>query len=290
MFYERTALSRNKVAMLRKGEKPKEEDKVPPEEALIRHLESFLMELGGDFAFVGRQRRLRPDENPPSVGGRVGTSAVSSSFVLIRIHSRLESADMKLVIATRNKHKLEEIRSILSVPGLEIVSALDYPEVPDVVEDGTTFEANAIKKAVTLAKATGLWALADDSGLEVDALGGKPGVYSARYAGEPASYPANNSKLLKNLETVKNRRARFRCVIALAGPDGEVRTVDGRCEGTIGFEERGDRGFGYDPLFIPDGHTRTFAELDSEAKHAISHRGRALRTAQEAWGGLLRRR
>jgi XTP/dITP diphosphohydrolase len=196
---------------------------------------------------------------------------------------------MKLVIATRNKHKLEEIRAIFSVPGLEIVSALDYPDVPDVVEDGATFEANAIKKAVTLAKATGLWALADDSGLEVDALGGAPGVHSARYAGEPASYPANNRKLLKNLEGAKDRRARFRCVIALAGPDGRVRTVDGRCEGTIGFEERGQRGFGYDPLFIPDGHTQTFAELESDAKHAISHRGRALRKAQEEWGVMLTR-
>ena len=196
---------------------------------------------------------------------------------------------MKLVIATRNKHKLEEIRAILSVPRLEIVSALDFPEVPDVVEDGETFEANAIKKAVALATATGLWALADDSGLEVDALGGAPGVYSARYAGEPASYPANNQKLLKNLAQARNRRARFRCVIALASPSGDVRTVDGRCEGAIAFEERGAGGFGYDPLFIPDGHTRTFAELEPAAKHAISHRGRALRKAQEEWGVLLGR-
>ncbi len=209
------------------------------------------------------------------------------AFVLIRVHSWLQSAGMKLVIATRNKHKLEEIREIFRIPELEIVSALDYPDVPDVVEDGTTFEANAIKKAVTLAKATGLWALADDSGLEVDALNGEPGVYSARYAGEPASYPANNRKLLKALANSENRRARFRCVIALSGPDGRTRTVDGRCEGAIGFEERGQNGFGYDPLFIPDGHRQTFAELESGAKHAISHRGRALRKAQEEWGAML---
>ena len=209
---------------------------------------------------------------------------------------------MKLVIATRNKHKLEEIREILGKPaphqrmlrvhgtgqGLDVVSAFDFPDVPDVVEDGETFEANAIKKAVTLAKATGLWALADDSGLEVDALNGEPGVYSARYAGEPVSPPANNRKLLAALKNVTNRKARFRCVVALSSPSGETRVVDGRCEGTIGFEERGSKGFGYDPLFIPDGHTVTFAEMDGAAKHAISHRGRALRRAAEEWGAVLR--
>ena len=195
---------------------------------------------------------------------------------------------MKLVIATRNKHKLEEIREIFHIPGLEVVSAFDFPDVPDVVEDGETFEANAIKKAVTLAKATGLWALADDSGLEVDALNGAPGVYSARYAGEPVDYKANNRKLLQELQDAPNRSARFRCVIALSNPAGETRVVDGRCEGTIGFEERGDKGFGYDPLFIPEGHTVTFAEMDAAAKHAISHRGRALRSAAAQWAPLLR--
>jgi len=195
---------------------------------------------------------------------------------------------MKLVIATRNKHKLEEIREIFHIPGLTVVSAFDFPEVPDVVEDGDTFEANAVKKAVTLARATGLMALADDSGLEVDALNGAPGVYSARYAGEPVSYQANNRKLLASLKNETNRRARFRCVIALAGPDGHARVVDGRCEGTIAFEERGDKGFGYDPLFIPDGHTVTFSEMDAAAKHAISHRGRALRRAAAEWADALR--
>lgn len=195
---------------------------------------------------------------------------------------------MKLVIATRNKHKLEEIREIFHIPWLEVVSAFDFPDVPDVVEDGETFEANAIKKAVTLAKATGLWALADDSGLEVDALNGAPGVYSARYAGEPVDYKANNRKLLAELRTATDRSARFRCVIALSNPAGETRVVDGRCEGTIGFEERGEKGFGYDPLFIPEGHTVTFAEMDAAAKHAISHRGRALRRAAAEWAERLR--
>ncbi|MFH0953202.1 MAG: XTP/dITP diphosphatase [Verrucomicrobiota bacterium] len=196
---------------------------------------------------------------------------------------------MKIVIATRNRHKLAEIREIFQVPGLEIVSALDFPDIPDVEEDGPTFEANAVKKAVTLARATGLWSLADDSGLEVDALGGRPGVLSARYAGEPVSYPANNRKLLGELDGVGDRRARFRCVIALSSPDGKACTVEGRCEGRIGQEERGRRGFGYDPVFLPEGHTVTFAEMEPGAKNAISHRGRALRKAAAAWGEMLAR-
>lgn len=194
---------------------------------------------------------------------------------------------MKIVIATRNRHKLTEILEILSVPHLEVQSALDFPDVPDVVEDGATFEANAVKKAVALARATGLWALADDSGLEVDALGGAPGVYSARYAGEPVSYPANNRKLLNEMKHEKNRRARFRCVIALSSPSGRAHTLEGRCEGVIAREERGTHGFGYDPVFVPEGHTQTFGELEGAVKHGISHRGRALRKAAEAWGDML---
>lgn len=196
---------------------------------------------------------------------------------------------MKIVIATRNRHKLAEIREIFQVPGLEIVSALDFPDIPDVEEDGPTFEANAVKKAVTLARATGLWSLADDSGLEVDALGGRPGVLSARYAGEPVSYPANNRKLLGELDKVVNRGARFRCVIALSSPGGKARSVEGRCEGVIADAPRGAHGFGYDPIFVPDGHAQTFAEMAGPAKHAISHRGRALRKAAAAWGQMLAR-
>jgi XTP/dITP diphosphohydrolase len=195
---------------------------------------------------------------------------------------------MKLVIATRNAHKLEEIRAIFSFEGLEVRSALDYPEMPDVVEDGDTLQANAVKKAVEIANATGCWALADDSGLEVDALGGAPGVYSARYAGEPCSYEANNEKLLRELLGKEDRSARFRTVIALSDPDGNVRTVEGSCPGKIIEELRGTNGFGYDPLFMPQGCSETFAELSSEVKNRISHRARALQVAHDAWAGILR--
>ena len=195
---------------------------------------------------------------------------------------------MKLLIASRNPKKLEEIRAILDIPGLDLVSALDIPDAPDVDEDGATFQENAIKKAVTLARATGLWTLADDSGLEVDALNGAPGVYSARYAGEPVKYEANNRKLLAALMGEANRRARFRCVIALSSPDGDARTVEGACEGSILEVLRGRRGFGYDPLFVPDGWRETFAEMDEAEKNRISHRGRALARARQAWGDLLK--
>jgi XTP/dITP diphosphohydrolase len=195
---------------------------------------------------------------------------------------------MKLVIATRNAGKLREIRDIFDFTGLEVSSAFDYPEIPDVVEDGDTFEANAVKKAVEIAQATGCWALADDSGLEVDALDGAPGVYSARYAGEPCSNKANNEKLLRELAGQDSRTARFRCVIALSNPEGHARTVDGDCRGSIAEQERGNHGFGYDPLFVPEGFSETFAELSPEEKHSISHRGRALQKAHDAWADLLR--
>ncbi|MDR2849355.1 MAG: RdgB/HAM1 family non-canonical purine NTP pyrophosphatase [Verrucomicrobiota bacterium] len=195
---------------------------------------------------------------------------------------------MKLLIATRNRHKLEEIRQIFSMPSLELVAADELPGLPeDVVEDADTFEGNALKKARELCAASGLWTLADDSGLEVAALGNAPGVYSARYAGEPCSYPANNAKLLRELAGVDDRRARFRCAIALCAPDGRAWTVDGACPGRILTEARGANGFGYDPLFVPDGHDQTFAELDSGTKNRISHRGHALRRAAAAWQDLL---
>lgn len=194
---------------------------------------------------------------------------------------------MKLVVATRNKHKLEEIHAILAGLDVELHSALDFPEIPDVVEDGNTFEANAIKKAVTLARATGCWALADDSGLEVEALGNAPGVFSARYAGEPVSYPANNEKLLRELAGKTDRRARFRCAIALSDPQGHAETVEGRCEGHILETLRGTAGFGYDPLFVPEDYPQTFAEMPADLKNAISHRGRALHAAREKWSELL---
>ena len=190
---------------------------------------------------------------------------------------------MKLLISTRNWHKLREIREILDSPDLEILSMDDFPELPEVEEDKDTFAGNAIKKAETQASLTGLWVLADDSGLEVDALGGEPGVYSARYAGEPPDYAANNKKLLLELDGVKDRTARFRCVIALARPDVETETVEGKCEGKIGFTLCGETGFGYDPLFIPGNFDLTFAELDANTKNRISHRGMALKAARDAW-------
>ena len=194
---------------------------------------------------------------------------------------------MKLVIATRNAHKLEEIRAIFDFQSLEVLSAFDFPDIPDVVEDGDTFEANAIKKAVEIARATNCWAMADDSGLEVDALGGAPGVYSARYAGEPCSYSKNNEKLLRELAGKPDRSARFRTVVALSDPAGKAETREGTCPGVIVEELRGTNGFGYDPLFVPDGYTETFAELDPEVKNRISHRARALQKAHDAWAGVL---
>jgi XTP/dITP diphosphohydrolase len=194
---------------------------------------------------------------------------------------------MNLILSTRNEHKVHEIRAILAIPGLVITALTGVPDAPEVEEDGETFEANAIKKARVLAQHTGMWTMADDSGLEVDALDGDPGVRSARYAGEPVDYEANNRKLLNALTGEANRRARFRCVIALCDPDGEARTVEGRCEGAIAEAARGTGGFGYDPVFIPEGFARTFAEMPAELKNAISHRGLALQAAIEAWSALL---
>jgi XTP/dITP diphosphohydrolase len=190
---------------------------------------------------------------------------------------------MKLVIATRNRHKLEEIHAIFNFQNLEVCSAFDFPDIPDVVEDGDTLEANAVKKAVEICNATGLPALADDSGLEVEALNGEPGVYSARWSGEGCSYHDNNLKLLRELAGNKNRHAQFRTVIALALPGEKPLTVEGSVQGRIIEELRGDQGFGYDPLFMPDGYNQTFAELPAEVKNRISHRARALNAASNLW-------
>ena len=194
---------------------------------------------------------------------------------------------MKLVLATHNPKKLKELKALMDLPGLEIVSALDIPHAPEVIEDGRTFHENAIKKATTLARFAKCWALADDSGLEVDALNGAPGTHSARYAGEPVKYSANNKKLLQALQGEANRKARFRCVIALSSPEGETRCVEGTCEGVILESGRGRKGFGYDPLFQPVGYSQSFAEMDGQEKNKISHRGRALAAAKEAWASLL---
>jgi XTP/dITP diphosphohydrolase len=184
-------------------------------------------------------------------------------------------------------HKLREIREIFGAPNLELLSLDDCPALPEVEEDGATFVANAVKKAVTLALASRQWTLADDSGLEVEALGGAPGVRSARFAGEPANYEANNRRLLRDLAGMSDRRARFRCAIALASARGHAQVVEGTCGGRIAEEPRGAGGFGYDPLFVPDGRQETFAEMDPAEKNRISHRGVALAAARRAWAAAL---
>ena len=195
---------------------------------------------------------------------------------------------MKLLIATGNPHKLREIRALLSVSGLEIVSPRDWHSpLPPIEEDGLTFEANAVKKAMLTALSTGLWTLADDSGLEVEALNNAPGVRSARYAGDPSSDAANNALLLKNMAAAPHRRARFRCAIALSSPKGQCQMVEGACPGVMLTAPRGVNGFGYDPLFVPDGYAHTFAEMPDIEKNAISHRAMALQKARTTWGALL---
>ena len=194
---------------------------------------------------------------------------------------------MKLLIASRNSHKIEEIRAILSFPNLILISAADIPNLPDVVEDGATFDANARKKARELCLASGLWTHADDSGLEVDALNGEPGVFSARYAGVHGDDAANNRKLLTVLANEKNRAAQFRCCVALCAPDGREWCVEGRCRGHLRTAQTGTGGFGYDPLFVPDGYDKTFAELPSAVKNTISHRAKALAEAQREWKNLF---
>ncbi|MCA1808976.1 MAG: XTP/dITP diphosphatase [Lentisphaerae bacterium] len=194
---------------------------------------------------------------------------------------------MKLILATRNHHKLREIRKMLDLAELELVSLDHYADVPEVVEDGATFAANAVKKAVTVALYLQVWAMADDSGLEVDALAGAPGVQSARYAGTHGDDAANNRKLLQDLTGAVSRTARFRCVVALASPQGRAQIVDGVCEGIILEDCRGTGGFGYDPLFSPQGQTLAFAEMSGELKNSISHRAKAMSQARREWGEIL---
>ncbi|WP_333870179.1 XTP/dITP diphosphatase [Desulforamulus putei] len=190
---------------------------------------------------------------------------------------------MKLVLATNNKGKVKELAEMLNPLDLQVVPIGEYPGFQEVEEDGDTFAANAIKKAVAAARFTGELSLADDSGLEVDALNGAPGVHSARFAGEPRDDAANNRKLLKLLEDVpeEKRTGRFRCVIAIAEPGGRVHTAEGTCEGIILRELKGEGGFGYDPLFYVPAYKQTFAELNLEQKNSISHRGKALQRAVE---------
>ena len=187
---------------------------------------------------------------------------------------------MKLVLATRNKGKIAEIKEILAdFQAIELLSLADFPDLPKIEETGTTFKENAILKAKTIAKLTGYLTLADDSGLTVEYLNGAPGVYSARYAGENATDAENNAKLLKALEGVpwEKRKAAFVCVIALCWPQGECYTCEGRCEGIIALEPKGNYGFGYDPLFYVPAYGKTMAELGPEIKNQISHRAMALK-------------
>jgi len=188
---------------------------------------------------------------------------------------------MDLLLATRNRNKVHEFSHMLESLTLAIRTLDDFPDAPEVIEDGGTFEANAVKKAVTLAKHTGLLTLADDSGLMVDALGGEPGVRSSRYAGENPTDFENNTKLLEQMKNVEDdrRHATFVCCIALADKNGVIRTVTGRCEGQILEDARGREGFGYDPLFAKGGYNLSFAEMSLEIKNRVSHRAMALEKA-----------
>lgn len=185
----------------------------------------------------------------------------------------------RLLLATRNAGKLRELHELLGGASLEIETLAQHPEVGEIEETGRTFEENARLKGRHCARATGLWTVAEDSGLVVDALGGAPGVRSARYAGSHGDFHTNNRKLIEDLQGVCDRSARFVCSIVLVRPDGEVVThVQGVCEGEIVDKPRGKGGFGYDPHFVPTGETRTCAELTPPEKNAISHRGQALRS------------
>ena len=182
-----------------------------------------------------------------------------------------------IVLATRNRHKQDELAALLSDLDVRIRTMDEFPDVPEVVEDGETCQANAIKKAKTVAAATGMIAVADDTGLEVDALGGRPGVYAARYAGEQATYEDNWLKLLRELKGVPlaRRTARFITVAAIASPEGDVQVAQGILDGQIAEEPSGSKGFGYDPVFLLPESGKTLAELSPEEKNRISHRAKA---------------
>lgn len=198
---------------------------------------------------------------------------------------------MRLVIATRNPEKREELETLLADLDVKLLTLCDFPDAPDVVEDGATFRDNARKKAHEIALFTGLHAMADDSGLCVDALDGRPGVRSARYAGPDPTGEKLCSKLLREMEGIpaQCRAATFHCCAALARPDGSITfTVCGKCRGRITEQMSGDHGFGYDPVFVPEQSDRTFAEMEPEAKHSCSHRGHALKAFRSRFVEYLR--
>ena len=187
---------------------------------------------------------------------------------------------MTIVLATTNKKKIEEMKRMFDGFGIGFLTLDSFPDCPEIVEDGKTFRANALKKAFAVSKFTGYPAVADDSGLEVDALGGDPGVFSARYAGDKAKDSDNVKKLLREMRPLSSstaREARFVCCIAFATPEGKYKTFTGYVRGMIGERQKGFNGFGYDPVFYPEGHDRTFAEMTDQEKDRLSHRGRAMK-------------
>lgn len=189
----------------------------------------------------------------------------------------------ELIIATRNKNKIKEIRELLKDLDVKVIGIDDGEwSIPEIIEDGNSFEENAIKKARVVAGITGKLTLSDDSGLEVDVLNGRPGIYSSRFAGETATDRENNIKLLQLLKDfpLERRYAQFHCVVAIAQTPDNVEVVEGICRGIIGFEEKGSSGFGYDPLFIHPDYNKTFAELGLGMKNKVSHRARALEKAK----------
>ncbi|WP_136809140.1 XTP/dITP diphosphatase [Desulfosediminicola flagellatus] len=186
-----------------------------------------------------------------------------------------------IVLATRNKNKVKEFQEILKDTDLELKSLDDFGPIPEAIEDGQTFDDNAYKKAIHTAKILGIPAIADDSGLVVDALNGEPGVFSARYAGPDATDADNCEKLLDQLNGKENRSAHFMCVISIAVPSGPALTYEGRCDGVILKEKRGESGFGYDPLFYFEDFGKTFAEATMAEKNVVSHRGKALQEVKK---------
>ena len=186
----------------------------------------------------------------------------------------------RLIIATRNAHKTAEIRAMIG-DRFEVLDVTSFPACPEIEETGTTFLENARLKAEGISRVIDGWVLSDDSGLEVDALGGAPGVWSSSFGGEEGNHALNNARLLSEMEGKADRRARFRCTMVLAQGGKEVAHFSGTVEGTIIADARGAKGFGYDPLFVPEGHAATFAELGDEVKNSLSHRARALTQAVE---------
>ena len=194
---------------------------------------------------------------------------------------------MVLVLATRNKGKTNEIKNLLENFPVTLMNLDDFGPIPEVVEDGETFDDNAYKKASFTARVLGFPALADDSGLVVEALAGEPGVYSARYAGENASDEDNLKKLLANMDGQANRKAAFECVISIAVPTGAALTYEGRCEGEITLTPSGSEGFGYDPVFYYPDLKKTFAEIGLNEKSRVSHRGKALQEVTQEFDKVL---